>query len=153
MTLSLCSLSEVPTEDWVGLLNHPDVVRHMPLAAGNWTEDTAADWVRGKDVQWLKNGYGPWSIRIDGSFAAWGGFQMEEDGADLALVLLPEYWGQGPMIFRHFMSLRNKLGIGPVSIMLPPSRRRFRGLARLGFQFVGELTYEGQHFLKFRTLE
>ncbi|MNT95798.1 hypothetical protein D3C86_1968530 [compost metagenome] len=78
---------------------------------------------------------------------------MEEDGADLALVLLPEYWGQGAMIFRHIMSLRNKLGIGPVSIMLPPSRRRFRGLARLGFQFVGELAYGGQRFLKFRTLE
>jgi hypothetical protein len=55
------------------------------------------------------------------------------------------------MIFRHFMARRHTLGIGPVSILLPPSRTRLRGLAKLGFQLVGELAYEGQRFLKFQT--
>ena len=151
MTLSLHAFAEIPTEDWIGLLNHPDVIRHMPLATDEWTEKAVADWAKGKDAQWLANGYGPWALRIDGSFAGWGGFQKEGDEADLALVLLPTYWGHGAMIFRHFMARRHALGIGPVSILLPPSRTRLRGLARLGFQLVGELAYEGQRFLKFQT--
>jgi GNAT superfamily N-acetyltransferase len=153
MALSLHSFSDIPTDDWQGLLNHPAVIRHMPLASGDWTEDAIAGWARGKDAQWSKNGYGPWAIRIDGHFAGWGGFQMEDGEADLALVLLPEYWGQGARLFRHFMSRRSELGIGPVSILLPPSRSKTRGLARLGFVFVEESVYEGQRFLKFRTLE
>ena len=153
MTLSLNAFAEIPTEDWLGLLTHLDVLRHMPLDAGNWTEDAVADWAKGKDAQWLINGYGPWAMRIDGRFAGWGGFQKEGDEADLALVLLPAYWGQGAMIFRHVMSRRDALGIGPVSILLPPSRARLRGLARLGFKFVGELAYEGRRFLKFQTVE
>ncbi|MNW13378.1 hypothetical protein D3C71_2113200 [compost metagenome] len=67
-------------------------------------------------------------------------------------MLLPKFWGHGAMIFRHVMSRRDALGIGPVSILLPPSRSRLRGLARLGFEFVGELAYEGQRFLKFQAV-
>lgn len=152
MALSLHAFADIPTEDWLGLLTHPDVVRHMPLDGGNWTEDAVADWAKGKDAQWRTNGYGPWAFRIDGRFAGWGGFQKEGDEADLALVLLPKFWGQGAMIFRHVMSRRHALGIGPVSILLPPSRSRLRGLARLGFEFVGELAYEGQRFLKFQAV-
>lgn len=152
MALSLHAFSEIPTEDWLGLLNHPDVIRHMPLATGDWTEQSVADWAKAKDAQWLTNGYGPWAMRIDGRFAGWGGFQKEGDEADFALVLLPAYWGQGAMIFRHVMSRRHELGIGPVSILLPPSRPRLKGLTRLGFEFVGELAYEGQRFLKFQAV-
>lgn len=151
MAFTLHTFSDISVDDWLVLLNHPDVIRHMPLADGGWTERTVADWAKGKDAQWQLNGYGPWSIRMDGSFAGWGGFQKEEDGADLALVLLPKYWGHGAEIVRGFLSRRMELGIGPVSIMLPPSRSRVRGLARLGFAWVGELEYEGQRFLKFRA--
>lgn len=152
MAFTLHPFSDIPTDDWMSLLNHPDVIRHMPLADGHWTQDAAADWAKGKDAQWLERGYGPWSIRVDGQFAGWGGFQREGDEADLALVLLPAYWGHGAEIFRGLMNRRAELGIGAVSILLPPSRSRTRGLARLGFAPDGELTYEGQRFLKFRAL-
>ena len=151
MAFTLHAFSDIPTEDWMLLLNHPDVIRHMPLADGKWTESAVADWAKAKDAQWLESGYGPWSIRIDGNFAGWGGFQSEGDEADLALVLLPKYWGHGVKIFRGLMSRRIELGIGPVSIMLPPSRSRIRGIARIGFALDGEVAYEGQRFLKFRA--
>lgn len=153
MAFSLHRFCDIPTEDWMSLLNHPDVVRHMPLADGRWTADAVAHWARDKDAQWQAHGYGPWSIRIDGHFAGWGGFQREAGEADLALVLLPRYWGHGARIVRDFMHRRAELGIGPVSILLPPSRPRTRGLARLGFVLVGELAYEGQRFLQFRADE
>lgn len=152
MAFTLHKFSDIPIDDWIFLLNHPAVIRHMPLSNGAWTERTAADWAKGKDAQWQVNGYGPWSIRVDGNFAGWGGFQKEDDEADFALVLLPEYWGHGAEIFRACMNRRNELDIGPVSIMLPPSRSRVRGLGRIGFAFAEELEYEGQRFLKFRAL-
>ncbi|MET4576554.1 GNAT family N-acetyltransferase [Ottowia thiooxydans] len=151
MAFTLHTFSDIAVDDWMRLLTHPDVNRHMPLADGGWTESTIAEWTKGKDAQWQMNGYGPWSIRIDGSFAGWGGFQKEGGEADLALVLLPQYWGHGAEIVPDFMGRRIELGIGPVSIMLPPSRTRVRGLARLGFAFAGELEYQGQRFLKFQA--
>ncbi len=152
MPFTLHPFSDIPAEDWLLLLNHPDVIRHMPLADGSWTAVAVTDWAKGKDEQWLKNGYGPWSIRIDGNLAGWGGFQREGDAADLALVLHPAHWGHGAEIFRSFMSRRAALGIDAVSILLPPSRSRTRGLARLGFARDGEVMHEGQRFVKFRSL-
>lgn len=153
MTFTFHAFSEISNEDWLVLLNHPDVIRHMPLATERWTEGTVTAWAKGKDGQWQAHGYGPWSIRIDGAFAGWGGFQQEGEEADLALVLLPAFWGHGPALVRGFMDRRTELGIGPVSILLPPSRTRIRGLVRIGFAFDGELEYDGQRFLKFRTVE
>lgn len=152
MPFTLHPFSDIPAEDWLLLLNHPDVIRHMPLADGSCTAVAVTDWAKGKDEQWLTNGYGPWSIRIDGNLAGWGGFQREGDAADLALVLHPAHWGHGAEIFRSFMSRRAALGIDAVSILLPPSRSRTRGLARLGFARDAEVMHEGQRFVKFRSL-
>ena len=96
-------LSEIPAPELVALLTDPDVRRHMPLAGDHWDEASATDWARAKDAQWQENGYGPWAIRIDGSFAGWGGYQKEGDEADLGLVLLPGQWGHGAAIFRELV--------------------------------------------------
>jgi RimJ/RimL family protein N-acetyltransferase len=143
-------LSGIPAAELVGLLNDPDVRRHMPLAGDHWDEPRAIDWAKGKDAQWQENGYGPWAIRIDGAFAGWGGFQREGDEADLGLVLLPGHWGHGATIFREMLRRGAEMPLGTVTILLPPSRARMKGLARLGFQPAGEIEYAGQRFLKFR---
>lgn len=153
MTITLHQFSDILHADWFHLWNHPDVIRHMPLATERWTDSAITEWAKGKDAQWQANGYGPWAIRIDGAFAGWGGFQKEGGEADLALVLLPGFWGHGPALVGHFMSRRLELGIGPVSILLPPSRTRVKGLARIGFLFDCEVEYDGQRFLKFRAFK
>jgi GNAT superfamily N-acetyltransferase len=153
MAFTFHPLSDIPNEEWFHLWNHPDVIRHMPLATERWTDSAITEWAKGKDAQWQANGYGPWAIRIDGAFAGWGGFQKEGGEADLALVLLPGFWGHGPALVGHFMSRRLELGIGPVSILLPPSRTRVKGLARIGFLFDCEVEYDGQRFLKFRAFK
>lgn len=150
MTVTFHALSDIAAADWLVLVNHPEVIRHMPLASDGWTEAAIADWARGKDAQWQQHGYGPWAIRIDGAFAGWGGFQKEDHGADLALVLFPQHWGRGIGIFRELLRRRAGLGIDRVSILLPPSRTRLRGLARLGFAPDGEVDYDGRRFLRFR---
>lgn len=143
-------LSEIPPPEVLALLTDPDVRRHMPLAGDDWNADSAAEWARAKDAQWQENGYGPWAIRIDGGFAGWGGFQKEGDEADLGLVLFPGQWGHGAAIFRELVRRGTELQIRNVTIMLPPSRVRLKGLVRLGFEPAGELDYAGQRFLKFR---
>lgn len=149
--LTLHRFVEIDPATWLTLLNDPDVHRHMPLAGDTqWTEPMAADWAAAKDAQWAENGYGPWALKLDGVFIGWGGFQKEGDEADFGLVLLPAHWGQGAMLFRELVSRGRDLPLDPVSILLPPSRVRLKGLVRLGFEPAGELSYDGHRFLKFR---
>lgn len=144
------SFADIPAAEWLVLVNHPDVRRHMPLADGRWTENQVVDWVKGKDAQWQENGYGPWALRVNGHFAGWGGFQKEGDDADLALVLLPAFWGHGRELLGEFLMRRQGLGIQSATILLPPTRTRLKGLARLGFVEEGDVEYDGHRFLKFR---
>lgn len=150
--LTFHPLSEIRATELLALLTDPDVRRHMPLAGDSWDAESAAAWARAKDAQWQQNGYGPWAIRIDGTFAGWGGYQKEGDEADLGLVLLPGQWGHGAAIFRELVRRGTDLQIRNITIMLPPSRVRLKGLARLGFEPAGELEYAGQRFLKFRLV-
>ncbi len=143
-------LAEIDGPTWLTLLNNRDVQRHMPLS-DVWTAEAAEEWARGKDAQWIANGYGPWALRVDGQFAGWGGFQKEGDDADFGLVMLPEFWGKG-LHFHNLMVEKafSELGLASITILLPPSRVRLKGLDRLGYVPEGELHYDGHRFLKFR---
>ena len=149
--LTLHRFAEIEPATWLTLLNDPNVHRHMPLAGTElWTAAMAADWAKGKDAQWAANGYGPWALKLGGAFSGWGGFQKEGDEADFGLVLLPAYWGRGSRIFRELLARGRGLPLDPITIMLPPSRVRMKGLRRLGFVPAGEVSYDGHGFLKFR---
>ena len=150
--VSFHAFGDMPAPQWLSLLTHPDVRRHMPLAGDSWNEASAADWARSKDAQWKANGYGPWAIRIDGEFAGWGGFQKEGDEVDLGLVLLPGFWGHGARLFTEMVSRGRQMQLSPITILLPPSRIRMKGLSRLGFVRAGEIDYDGHRFIKFRLL-
>ena len=150
MEITFHSLSSIPAAELVVLLNDPEVHRHMPLGGADWDEAKALEWARAKDGQWQENGFGPWAIRLDGVFAGWGGFQKEDADADLGLVLLPHYWGSGAAIFRELLRRGETMSLPGITILLPPSRTRMKGLARLGFAPYGEVDYAGHRFLKFR---
>ena len=151
MQLEFVRLPDIPIANLVALLNDAEVRRHMPLSGTHVSESAAADWARAKDEQWTKNGYGPWAIRVDGSFAGWGGFQKEGEDADLGLVLLPDYWGRGAAIHRAMLAKGfSELGFESVTILLPPSRVRLKSLDRLGYRPDGEVEYGGLRFFRFR---
>ena len=151
MTLEFKRLTEVDLIDIISLNNNPDVLRQMPLGSANFDLSKAKEWVQQKDAQWQQHGYGPWAFLIDQQFAGWGGLQYEKGDADLALVLHPDFWGSGKVIYheivkRAFTSLRQE----SITILLPSSRTRIKGIFRLGFQPDGELNIEGARFLRFR---
>jgi hypothetical protein len=150
MEITFHPLSSIPVSELVALLNDSDVARHMPLSGSDWDEAKAREWAKAKDGQWRENGYGPWAIRLDGVFAGWGGFQKEDADADLGLVLFSQHWGSGAAIFRELLRRGTTMALPDVTILLPPSRTRMKGLSRLGFVPHGELVYAGHRFLKFR---
>ena len=116
-----------------------------------FTEESAAEWVTAKDGQWNANGYGPWAVLLDGELAGWGGFQREENGADFALVLFPQYWGHGADITRAALDRGfGELGLDEVIIALPYTRNPARVVARFGFTPDGEVTYDGAPFRQYR---
>ncbi|MEG2468972.1 MAG: GNAT family N-acetyltransferase [Comamonas sp.] len=151
MILEFKRLTEVDLADIISLNNNPDVLRQMPLGSANFDLVKANEWVQQKDAQWKQHGYGPWAFVIDQHFAGWGGLQYEESDADLALVLHPQFWGNGKAIYQEIVKRAfTSLGLDSITILLPPSRTRIKGIFRLGFQPDGELDIEGVRFLRFR---
>lgn len=151
MTLEFKRLTEVDLIDIISLNNNPDVLRQMPLGSANFDLAKAKEWVQQKDAQWLQYGYGPWAFLIDQKFAGWGGLQYEEGDADLALVLHPDFWGSGKAIYQEIVRHAfTSQGLESITILLPPSRTRIKGIFRLGFQPDGEVGIEGARFQRFR---
>ena len=151
MTLEFKRLTEVDPIDIISLNNNPDVLRQMPLGSANFDLAKAQEWVQQKDAQWQQFGYGPWAFLIDQKFAGWGGLQCEEGDADLALVLHPDFWGRGKAIYQEIVKRAfNSLGLESITILLPPSRTRIKGVFRLGFEPDGEVDIEGARFQRFR---
>jgi len=151
MTIAFKRLPEVDKADLVELMNHPLVRRQMPLTSDNFTETDAQNFVEGKERLWAEHGYGPWAFFIDDKFAGWGGLQPEEGDADLGLVLHPNYWGKGKAIYDEIMRRAfGEMGLSSVMVLLPPSRTRVRGMARLGFKQDGELEIYGERFIRYR---
>lgn len=151
MTLEFKRLTEVDLIDIISLNNNPDVLRQMPLGSANFDLAKAQEWVQQKDAQWQQYGYGPWAFLIDQKFAGWGGLQYEEGDADLALVLHPDFWGSGKKIYLEVVKHAfTSLGLKSMTILLPPSRKRIKGIFRLGFQPDGEVYIEGARFQRFR---
>lgn len=151
MTLEFKRLTEVDLMDIMSLNNNPDVLRHMPLGSANFDLAKAKEWVQQKDAQWQQYGYGPWAFLIDQKFAGWGGLQYEEGDADLAMVLHPDFWGSGKAIYLEIVKRAfTSLGLASITVLLPVSRTRIKGIFRLGFQPDGEICIDGARFQRFR---
>ncbi|UBB18331.1 GNAT family N-acetyltransferase [Comamonas odontotermitis] len=151
MDLEFKRLTEASLQDIISLNNHPDVLRQMPLGSPDFDEVKAKEWVKQKDAQWEQHGYGPWAFFIDHQFAGWGGLQYEEGDADLALVLHPHFWGSGKAIYEEIIKRAfTTMGLDFITILLPLSRTRIKGVGRLGFQPDGEVEFDGVRFKRFR---
>ena len=92
-----------------------------------------------------------WAVLVDHEFAGWGGFQREDNGADFALVLSPDFWGHGAEITRAALDRGfGELGLDAVVIALPYTRSPDRVVARFGFVPDGEVSYGGAVFRQYR---
>jgi [ribosomal protein S5]-alanine N-acetyltransferase len=144
-------LSEVPKAEIMAQAGHPRIRRHMPLATSSGGEAECDQFIAAKEALWAEYGYGPWAFVVDGKYAGWGGLQPENGDADLAMVLHPSYWGLGKILYAEIIRRAfGEMGFESVTILLPPSRTRVKGILRLGFEPDGELELYGQRFLRYR---
>ena len=144
-------LTEVPLDEIVAHMSDPRVTEHMPLSRAPWDRSRCAELVAAKETCWARDGLGHWAFFCGGTYAGWGGFQKEGDEWDYGLVLKRDYFGFGPRITRRALAFaRGDPRIPFVTFLLPPSRTRLKGLARLGASQVGETLYAGNRFLKYR---
>ncbi|AUR31462.1 GNAT family N-acetyltransferase [Morganella morganii] len=151
MHLEFKRLTQIEPADITALNNHPKVLQQMPLGSPDFDDEKSRNWAEEKDAQWEINGYGPWAFVIDDVFAGWGGLQKEDDDADLALVLHPDFWGTGKIIcdeiIRHAF---DEMHLTSITILLPLSRKVSRFITRYGFQPDGSVNYDGVDFRRFR---
>jgi len=151
MNLEFKQLSEIDRSEYVALNTNPLVMRQMPLASSDFDDEACKEWIAGKERLWEEHGFGPWAFVIDGKFAGWGGLQPEEGEADLALVLHPDFWGYGKVIYEEIIRRAfGEMGLDSVMILFPPTRTRVKGILRLGFKPEGELEIGGEKFIRYK---
>lgn len=151
MRIEFGRLSDIDPAEIIALNTNPLVRRHMPLAGADFGEAECREWVAGKENQWEEHRYGPWAFVVDGRFAGWGGLQYEDGDADLGLVLHPDYWGIGRTICLEIIRRAfQEMELPSITILLPPSRTRVRGILRLGFRPDGEAAIRGWRFIRYR---
>jgi len=144
-------LTEVEKSEIIELMNNSLVRRQMPLAAGSFGESECETFIAAKERLWEEHGYGPWAFVVDGQFVGWGGLQPENGEADLGLVLHPDHWGLGKTLYGEIIGRAfGEMGFQTVTTLLPPTRKRIKGLLRLGFQEDGQLVVGEKLFIRYR---
>lgn len=144
-------LTEIDKDEMIKLMNHPLILRHMPLATAKFDDEKYTQFIKAKEKIWNEKGYGPWAFVINGKLAGWGGLQPENGDVEIALVLHPKYWGLGKIAYDKIINYAfEKLGLDSLIVLFPPSRNRIKGLFRLGFKKDGELEIEGKKFFRYR---
>ncbi len=149
--LAFVRLKDVAPEDIAAHMSHPRLRDHMPLLKGRWDLARVSDFIAAKEENWSRDGLGHWAILHDGQYIGWGGFQKEGDDWDYGLVLKPDCFGLGLRVTAKALDFaRADVRIPHVTCLLPPSRKNLGALARIGAQCVGETSYGGASFLKYR---
>lgn len=151
MNIEFKRLTDVKKSEIIELMNNPLVRRQMPLTWDNFGERDCDEFVAAKERLWSKHGYGPWAFFVEGKFVGWGGLQPENGEADLGLVLHPTHWGIGKTLYKEIIGRAfGEMGFEAVTVLLPPTRTRIKGLLRLGFEEDGELTIGDERFIRYR---
>ena len=151
MKIEFKRLTEVEKYKIIELMNNPQVLQQMPLAGESFSESNCDQFIAAKEQLWVEHGYGPWAFLLDGKFAGWGGLQPENGEADLALVLHPNHWGKGKALYDEIISRAfGEMGFETVTVLLPPTRKRIKGLFRLGFKEDGEVEVGKERFIRYR---
>ncbi|RIH62870.1 GNAT family N-acetyltransferase [Mariniphaga sediminis] len=151
MDIEFKKLAEIKKSDIIELMNNPLVRRQMPLLKGDFNELVCDKFIVAKEQLWAEHGYGPWAFTINDKFVGWGGLQPENGEADLALVLHPDYWGIGKVLYKEIIRRAfGEMGLTSITVLFPPTRTRTKGLLRLGFKEDKEFEIENERFIRYR---
>lgn len=149
--ITFVRLPEVSRDEIIAHMDDPRMAAHMPLLTFRWDRKRVDEFVAIKEAYWTHDGLGHWAILANGAYAGWGGFQKEGEEWDFGLVLKPSCFGLGLRIVRQALAFADADERIPyVTFLLPPSRKHFGALVRLGAAFVCEVEHGGARFQKYR---
>jgi len=144
-------LSKIESSEIIAHMSEPRIAEHMPLLKFEWNEASVVSFIATKEKCWSRDGLGHWAILFNDKYVGWGGFQKEGEEWDFGLVLRTNSFGLGTRILKkaiEFAVLDQRIPF--VTFLLPPSRKKLGALERLGANFVTEVEYAGEKFLKYR---
>ncbi|SFS69702.1 GNAT family N-acetyltransferase [Lutibacter maritimus] len=151
MKIEFRRLTEVSRNEIIDLMNSPLVRRQMPLLSYDFDESICDQFIEAKERIWNEYGYGPWAFIVKGQFAGWGGLQPENGDVDLAIVLHPDYWGLGKIIYTQIINKAfNEMSLTSITVLFPTSRTRIKGLLKIGFEKETEVIIGNQQFIRYR---
>lgn len=150
MNIDFKRLQDTDKKSLIKLMNNPLVQRYMPLASSHFTEEDYLKFIQAKENLWKKYGYGPWAFELKGCFIGWGGLQPEGEDVEIAIVLYPKYWGHGKALCIKIIKYAFEiLHLDSIIILFPSSRKRIKGILRLGFIEDGSTEIDGKLFNKY----
>ncbi len=153
MDIKFKRLTEVSKSAIVELMSSSLVRRQMPLLTGDFTDEDCDKFIASKEQMWEQHGFGPYAFEIDGKFAGWGGVQPDDGEADLALVLHPDFWGVGKVLYKKIIDHAfGEMNLDSVVVFFPPSRTRIQGFLRLGFVKDTEMEVGDEKFIRYRLM-
>lgn len=141
-------LSDIALDDVIRLFNNPSISKHL-VGYETFTPSVAQQWIDRKLKMQRESGCRIRGIVQNGAFAGWCGIQRVNEDFELALVINPEFWGQGKHIFKEVLRWASELGHEVILLDLLQTRREYHFLKNLakavyyseknGYQFT---TYE-----------
>jgi len=130
-------------------LRDPRVVKNM--ASNGITLKDCESIVANSLEHWKKHGIGSWGVERKGQLVGWAGFKYWKDRECEALIVLsPSYWGLGKAIFDKLLELAVKnFELSHLYVLLPVTRKSFKYMRRIGFEYDNDETHNGEAFKKF----
>lgn len=151
MKIEFKPISAISSSVFIELMRHPLVKRQMPLVPDIVDETLYQQFIDSKELMWSQYGYGPFTFWSGEKCIGWGGVQPENGEADLALVLHPNHWGKGKIIYQEIVHRAfHEMGLDTLTILFPPTRTRVKGILRLGFVEDQELMIGNNRFIRYR---
>lgn len=145
--LELKNLDEVDPSALLKVLSNPKIAKHLPLFNPDIDLAWIEKWIENKMSQWEKPELGPYAILKDGQVVGWGGYQPDDEVAELAIVLIPKAWGIGQEVVNEIDLRWAKFGDGRKRVFYLPHSRNLALISnRLGARRIGSTEVAGVNF-------
>ncbi|MCP4923807.1 MAG: GNAT family N-acetyltransferase [bacterium] len=135
-------------------LKDPKVVRHM--ATSGLSLKDCEGIIQDSLIHWREHDIGSYAVLNEGSedIVGWAGFKLWKEGEyEILMVLSPGSWGLGFKIYEDLIHrAKQDFHLQKIFVLLPETRRSFRLVEKLGFQFCGVETFNQEPFRKFQRL-
>jgi streptomycin 6-kinase len=127
------------------------VIKHM--ASEGLTMESCKQIIAKSTQHWVKYNIGDYAVvcKISGRIIGWAGFKLwQKDEFEILVVLSPQYWGFGHNIYLELLNkAKNEFKLEKIYILLPETRKSFRAITKLGFDFSENTVFNGEKFKKF----